>query len=71
MGRQVSPQGVEMGDSYVEAVRDWVAPRSTKDVERFVRSANYYRGFIAGYAQLVFPLYRLTRKKPFIWGQQQ
>ena len=71
LGRQVSPQGVEMGDSYVEAVRDWVVPRSTKDVERFLGFANYHRGFIAGYAQLAFPLYRLTGKKPFVWGQEQ
>ena len=34
LGRQVSPQGVEMGDSYVDIVRDWAASRSTKDVER-------------------------------------
>ena len=33
--RQVSPQGVEMGDSYEEAVQSWAASRSTKDVERF------------------------------------
>ena len=68
MGRQVSPQGVEKGDSYVEAIRDWVALHSTKDVERFLGFANYHRGLIAGYAQLAFSLYRLTGKKPFIWG---
>ena len=58
-------------DSYVEAARDLPAPRSTKDVERFLGFANYHRGFIAGYAQLAFPLYRLTGKKPFLWGQEQ
>ena len=26
---------------------------------------------VAGYAQLAFPLYRLTGKKPFLWGQEQ
>ena len=62
---------MEMEDSYVEAVRDWVAPRSTKDVERILCFANYHRGFIPGYAQLAFSLYRLNGKKPFIWGQEQ
>ena len=71
LGRQVSPRDVEMGDSYVEAVWNLAAPRSPKDVERFLGFANYHRGFIAGYAQLAFPLYRLTRKKPFIWEQEQ
>ena len=60
-----------MGDFYVEAVRDWVASRSTKDMERFWGFSNNNRGFIAGYAQLAFPLYRLTGMKPFIWGQEQ
>ena len=71
MCRQVTPQGVEMGDSYVEAIQDWPAPRSTKDLERFWGFANYHRGCIAGYAQMAFTLYRLTGKKPFLWGQEQ
>ena len=71
LGRQVSPHGSKLGDSCVDIVRDWAAPRSTKDVKRFLGSANYHRGFIAGYAQLAFPLYCLIGKKPFISGQEQ
>ena len=55
LGRQISRQGVEMGDSYVEAIRYWPAPRSTKDVERFWGFANYHRGFIAGSLSWRFP----------------
>ena len=47
------------------------AGRSLKEVEMFWSFANYHRGFIAGYAQLAFPLYSLTGKKPFIRGQEQ
>ena len=47
-----------------------MVPRSSKDVERFLGFANYHRGFIAGYAQMAFPLYRLTGKKLLIWGQE-
>ena len=71
LGRQVSPQGVELGDSNVKTFWDWAALHSNKDVDRFLGFANYYRGFMAGYAQLAFPFYRLTEKKPFIWGQEQ
>ena len=60
-----------MGDSYLQAVRDWAALRFTKDWERFLCFSKYHRRFIAGYAQVVFPLYRWTGKKPFIWGQEQ
>ena len=38
-----------MGDSYEEAIFDWVALRSTKDVERFLDFANYHRRFITIY----------------------
>ena len=30
LGRQVSPQGVEMGGSYVQTVRDWADPSLLK-----------------------------------------
>ena len=46
LGRRVSPQDVEMGDSYVEAIRYWPAPHSTKGLERFFGFANYHRGLI-------------------------
>nr|XP_022300865.1 uncharacterized protein LOC111109068 [Crassostrea virginica] len=36
LGSQVSPQCVEMGDSYDEAVWNWAAPRSTNDEEMFL-----------------------------------
>ena len=41
LGRQVNPQGVDMGDSYMEAARDWAPTRSTKDVDRFLGFDNY------------------------------
>ena len=71
LGRQVSPQVVEMRGSYVQTVRNWADPRSAKDVDRFLGFANYHRGCIAGYIQLAFPLYCLTGKKPFLCGQEQ
>ena len=55
LGRQLTPRGVVMGDSYVEAFRDLAAPRSIKDVERFLGFSNYNRDFIAGYAHFPFP----------------
>lgn len=71
LGRQVSGTGVEMGDEYIEAVKDWETPTNVKDVERFLGFANYHRGFIAGFAQMAQPLYNVTGKKPFVWGPEQ
>ncbi|XP_056003459.1 uncharacterized protein LOC130046578 [Ostrea edulis] len=71
LGRQVSGKGIEMGDTYIAAVREWAPPTNVKEVERFLGFANYHRTFIAGYAQLACPLYQVTGKKPFEWGHEQ
>jgi hypothetical protein len=71
LGRQVSRYGIEMGDAYISAVREWAVPSNVKEVERFLGFANYHRAFIAWYAELTVPLYSVTGKKPFHWGPEQ
>lgn len=71
LGRQVSGTVVEMGDEYIEAVKEWETSTKVKDVERFLGFANYHRGFIAGFAQMAQPLYNVTGKQPFVWGAEQ
>lgn len=68
LGRQVSGTGVEMGDEYIEAVKEWETPTKVKDVERFLGFANYHRGFIAGFAQMAQPLYNVTESSPSYGG---
>lgn len=68
LGRKVSQSAVEIGDEHIEAAREWPVPASTKEVEKLLVFANYHRGFIAEYARIVVPLYRVTGKKPFVWG---
>jgi hypothetical protein len=46
LGRQVSRHGIEMGDTYISAVREWAVPSNVKKVERFLGFANYHRAFI-------------------------
>ena len=71
LGRTVSGQGLEVGNSAVQTIQDWSEPRSTKDVERFLGFANYHRNFIKNFAELSVPLYKLTGKGPFIWEEDQ
>lgn len=42
LGRTVSKDGVEMGDQYLEAVREWPISKDVKAVERFLGFANYH-----------------------------
>ncbi|XP_060114520.1 EF-hand calcium-binding domain-containing protein 6 [Heteronotia binoei] len=68
LGHIISPQGTQMDPKKVDAILQWQAPHNRKDVQRLLGFANYYRQFIAGYANLTKPLTRLLcPKEPFQW----
>jgi hypothetical protein len=71
LGRVVSKNGNEIGPGYIETIHSWPVPRTTKEVERFCGFANYHRNFIKDLAQLALPLYAVTGKQKFYWGEQQ
>ncbi|XP_062589436.1 uncharacterized protein LOC134251086 [Saccostrea cucullata] len=71
LGRTVSEHGVEMGDQYIESVRDWPVPRDVKGVERFLGFANYHRSFIPHFSRIAAPLYAVAGKNGFRWGEEQ
>ncbi|KAL0180719.1 hypothetical protein M9458_023125, partial [Cirrhinus mrigala] len=48
----------------VEAVRDWPQPTTVKELQRFLKSANFYRRFIFQYSQLSAPLTSMLKRKP-------
>lgn len=63
-------KGVGPDAEKVEAVRNWKAPKTQKEVRRFLGFANYYRMFIPRYSQIAAPLTALTGKNTtFSWGQ--
>lgn len=69
LGRKVNKTGLAIRDEYTEAVKNWKAPATTKEIEKFLGFANYHTTY--GYAKMATPLNRLTGKKPFVWGQDQ
>lgn len=65
-------KGLETDPKKVEAVRNWKAPRTQKEIRRFLGFANYYRMFIPNYSKIARPLTALTGKgTPFSWGKDQ
>ena len=59
-------KGVGPYSTKVEAIRKWEAPKTQKEVRRFLGFANYYRMFIPNYSKIVGPLTALTgRDVPF------
>ena len=63
LGRMVDRHGVRRDPEAVEAVLTWKAPRTDTQLMSFPGFANYYREFIKGYADKVYPTQKLMRNK--------
>ena len=61
LGYRISTSGVEMESDRIAAVRNWPPPTTVKEVQRFIRFANYYRRFIQGFGQVAVPITSLLK----------
>ena len=50
LGYIISEQGIEMSEKKIEEVKNCAVPQKVKDVQEFLRFANFYRRFIQGFA---------------------
>lgn len=62
LGMMVSEKGLEMCHNKVQAIQEWPTPKSVKEVQAFLRFANFYQRFIYDYSRITIPLTSLTRK---------
>ena len=68
LGHVISEEGVAADPTKIEKVATWPIPLSTREVQRFLGFASYYRRFIRDFAQIAKPLHRLTeRARAFHW----
>jgi len=63
LGVVLGLEGIKMEEAKVKVVLDWPAPKSVKDIQKFLGLANYYRRFIEGFAKIARLLHELTRKE--------
>ncbi|XP_073014595.1 uncharacterized mitochondrial protein AtMg00860-like [Primulina eburnea] len=71
LGHIVFQDGIEVGPSKVEAVRDWTVPKSMTEIRSFLGLTGYYRKFIQGFSSIVVPMTALTKKNAkFSWGPE-
>ncbi|KAK3518108.1 hypothetical protein QTP70_033325, partial [Hemibagrus guttatus] len=64
LGYVISRHGVEMDVVKVQAVTEWPAPTSVRELQRFLGFANFYRRFIRNYSSVAGSLTSLLRGKP-------
>ena len=72
LGRLVDKHGVRPDSEAVEAVLTWKAPTTDTQLMSFLGFANYYREFVKGYADKIYPMQQLMRNKgkKFIWTDE-
>ena len=72
LGSIITTNGIQMDKEKVKAIREWPEPRNLKEVQAFLRFANFYQRFIQGYSQICTPLTKMTKKEqPFHWEYEQ
>ena len=71
LGHIVSGDGIRCDPAKVEAVQQWNAPRTCKQVRQFLGTVNYYHRFIKNFAGVANPLFAISSKKQvFKWSEE-
>ena len=65
--RHVSQDGVKVGETKIQAVKQWVVLTSMKQLQVFLGLVSYYCKFIWNFAMLAAPLTDLLKKYAFHW----
>ncbi len=61
-----------MEEVKVKGVLEWPIPKCIKDMQKFLRLANYYCRFIEGFASVARPLHDMVKKdKKWDWMERQ
>jgi hypothetical protein len=72
LGIIVSHETVSIDIKKLANVADWQPPKDVWGVRRFLGFTGFYRHFIAGYSDIVWPLLELTKKAAtWHWGPEQ
>ena len=72
LGVVIGPEGIKMEKEKVKGVLEWPTLKYVKDVQKFLRLANYYCRFIKGFATVARPLHDLVKKdKKWDWTERE
>ena len=63
LGHIISRDGISVDPAKIEAVRDWLIPKSVTEVRSFLGLAGYCCRFVQNFSRIAEPLTKLTRKE--------
>ena len=68
----IGKDGVKMDLDKVHRVQKWLVPKKIKDMQAFLRLANFYKRFIKNFSKMARLLHLLTYKDTdWIWTEAQ
>jgi len=72
LGHIITREGISPDPAKTEAVEEIEAPRTVRQVRRFLGAAGYYRSYIPNFATIAEPLTELTKAHArFTWGDAE
>jgi len=70
LGVVVGKGQVKMEQEKIKVVKEWKTPTRVKNVESFLRFANFYQQFIHNFSHTARPLNKLKGKKKLKWEEE-
>jgi len=58
----IGKERIKMEEEKIKVVLNWPVPKLVKNIQKFLKLANYYQRFIERFVKIKRPLYKLTRK---------
>ncbi|GMF15633.1 unnamed protein product [Phytophthora fragariaefolia] len=72
LGHRIANSTITLDPAKTAAIRDMVAPKNARELQRFLGLCGYYRRFLPAYAELVQPLSDLLKQSSsWTWGPLQ